>query len=149
MKPIAVCLLATAALLLVSSKISRADEFTQVQNNPKTYWVPAPSDQGQAQGQSQAQAQAPAQSEPVDPKSINQPPPQGYASAPPQGYYYGPPPGYYPPPGYVVAPPPPGYYYGPRPYYYGPPVAAGYYGGPHGSRVFIGIPGLFLGFHFH
>ena len=137
-------LLATA-LLLALPQLTRADEFAQIQNSPNTYWVPAPAGQGQAQVQQSA-----------DPKAMQSPtgnPQQGYAAAPPPGYY-APGPGYYPPPGYVVAPPPPGYYGPPVAYYgpgryYGPPVAASYYSGPHGSRVFIGIPGLFLGFHIH
>jgi hypothetical protein len=141
MKPIAACLLATAALLLVSSQTTRADEFTQIQNSPNTYWVPAPADQDQAQALPPTPQPQPNQA-PAGPPPGNYPQP-GYAAAPP-------PYGYYPPPGYAVAAPPPGYYYGPRPYYYGPPpVAAAYYGGRYGSRVVIGIPGLFIGFHFH
>jgi len=123
MKSITACLLA-AVLLLALPQATHADQFSQIQNSPNTYWVPPPANQGQTQGQ-------PAYPQP------------GYATAPPSGYY--------PPPGYVASmPPPPGYYYGPRPYYYGPPpIAAGYYGGPHGSRVVIGIPGLFFAFHIH
>jgi hypothetical protein len=61
--------LAVLALLLVSSVAGRADQFSQIQNSPYTYWVPAPT-----------------------------PPPPGYVAGPPQPYYYGPGPYYYGPP---------------------------------------------------
>jgi hypothetical protein len=118
------CLFA-ATLLLALPQISRADgdQFTQIQNNPNTYWVLAPAGQ------------------PAPPQS-------GYAPTPgPYAYYYS-------QPGCVAGPAP--YYYGPPrayygapPAYYGPPVALGYYGGRYGSRVVVGLPGLFFGFHFH
>ena len=126
-----------AALLLALPQLSHADQFTQIQNGPNTYWVPTA---------------------PTDPKDIAQNPSPARQPAPPQtGYVTGPGPyGYPPPPAYVVAHgpyygPPPGYYYPPPPaaYYGPPPVAVGYYGGHYGSRVVVGIPGLFLGFHFH
>ncbi len=136
-KRIITCLFA-AALLLALPQISCADQFTQIQNSPNTYWVPAPA--GQA---------------PSDPKDIVHNP-QGNPAPPPPYYAAGPGPyAYYPQPGYVAGPapyyygPPPGYY-APRPVYYGPPpVSVGYYGGHYGSNVVVGIPGLFFGFHFH
>jgi len=142
-KRITACLSA-AALLLALPVIGHADQFTQVQNNPNTYWVPSGQGQGQAQN---------------DPKDVVQAPPAPNNGAPPPpSYYYAPRPGpyvYYPP-GYVAGPAP--YYYGPPPRYYAPPpaayygpppVAVGYYGGHYGSRVVVGIPGLFFGFHIH
>jgi hypothetical protein len=78
MKKRLVCLLPALALLLGSSLAGRADQFTQIQNNPNTYWVPAPT-----------------------------PPPPGYMAGPPPPYYYGPPPpGYYgpPPPPVIIIP---------------------------------------------
>ena len=53
-------------LLLASSGAGRADQFSQLENNPNIYWVPAPT------------------------------PPPAYAyGGPPPPYYYGPPPAYY------------------------------------------------------
>jgi hypothetical protein len=75
MKKRFVCLLPALALLFVSSVAARADQFSQIQNCPFTYWVPAPT-----------------------------PPPPGYMAGPPPPYYYGPPPpAYYsgPPPPFV------------------------------------------------
>jgi hypothetical protein len=43
MKKHFVWLLPTLVLLLVSSVTGRADQFTDIQNSPYTYWVPAPS----------------------------------------------------------------------------------------------------------
>lgn len=63
MKKQSVCLLAAFALLLVSSVAGQADPFSELQNNPNIYWVPAPT-----------------------------PPPPGYVAGPPPPYYYGPPP---------------------------------------------------------
>jgi hypothetical protein len=80
MKKRLVCLLPALALLLGSSVAGRADQFTQIQNNPNTYWVPAPTPT---------------------------PPPPGYMAGPPPPYYYGPPPpGYYgpPPPPVIIIP---------------------------------------------
>jgi hypothetical protein len=76
MKKHFICLLPALALLFASSLAGRADQFTQIQNSPYTYWVPAPT-----------------------------PPPPGYVAGPPPYYYgpYGPPPGYYGPP---PSPPP-------------------------------------------
>jgi len=73
MKKRFVCLLPALALLFVSSVAARADQFSQIQNCPFTYWVPAPT-----------------------------PRPPGYMAGPPPPYY-GPPPGYYsgPPPPFV------------------------------------------------
>ena len=69
-------LLPVLALLAASSLAARADQFSDIQNDPNTYWVPSPT-----------------------------PPPAGYVSAPPP-QYYGPPPGYYaPPPPAVYGPP--------------------------------------------
>jgi hypothetical protein len=42
MKKRFVCLLPALALLLASSVAGRADQFSQIQNCPFTYWVPAP-----------------------------------------------------------------------------------------------------------
>ena len=42
MKKLFVCLLPALALLLVSSGAGRADQFSDIQNSPYTYWVPAP-----------------------------------------------------------------------------------------------------------
>jgi len=61
MKKLFVCLLPALALLLVSSGAGRADQFSDIQNSPYTYWVPAP------------------------------PLPPGYVAAPPPAYYYHPP----------------------------------------------------------
>jgi hypothetical protein len=74
MKKRFVCLLPALALLLASSVAGYADPFSQIQNCPFTYWVPAPT-----------------------------PPPPGYVAGPPPSYYYGPSPGYYagPPPPFV------------------------------------------------
>jgi len=63
MKKRFVCLLPALALLFASSLAGRADQFSQLQNNPNIYWVPAPT-----------------------------PPPPGYVAGPPPPYYYGPPP---------------------------------------------------------
>ncbi len=123
-KPIIACLFA-AALLLALPQISHADQFTQIQNSPNTYWVPAPA------GQGQAQAPNPQSGSGAGPYAYY--PQPGYVAGPPP-YYYGPPAGYYAPPAA---------YYGP------PPVSIGYYGGHYGSHVVVGIPGLFFGFHFH
>jgi len=71
MKKHFVCLLPALALLSASTVAGRADQFSQIQNCPYTYWVPAPT------------------------------PPPGYVAGPPPPYYYWPPPpGYYssPPP---------------------------------------------------
>ena len=70
MKKLFVCLLPALVLLLASSLAGRADQFSQIENSPNTYWVPAPT-----------------------------PPPPNYMAGPPS-YYYGPPPAYYyaPPP---------------------------------------------------
>jgi hypothetical protein len=78
MKKQSVCLLAALALLLVSSVAGQADSFSQLQNNPNIYWVPAPT-----------------------------PPPPGYVAGPPPPYGPPPPPGYYgpPPPPVVIVPP--------------------------------------------
>jgi hypothetical protein len=74
MKKRFICLLSALALLLVLSSVGRADQFSQIQNSPATYWVPAPT-----------------------PRYAGAPGP-----AYPAYYgYYGPPPGYYyaaPPP---------------------------------------------------
>jgi hypothetical protein len=74
MKKLFVCLLPALALLLASSTAGRADQFSQIQNCPFTYWVPAPT-----------------------------PPPPGYAAGPPPSYYGPPPPAYYggPPPPFI------------------------------------------------
>jgi hypothetical protein len=70
MKKPCACLLPALALLLLFPFAGRADPFSQIENSPYTYWVPAPT-----------------------------PPPPGYMAGPPQGYYGGPPPpGYYGPP---------------------------------------------------
>jgi hypothetical protein len=72
------CLLPALALLLIFPLAGRADQFSQIEQSPYTYWVPAPT-----------------------------PPPPGYMAGPPQAYYGGPPPpGYYgpPPPPVVVVP---------------------------------------------
>lgn len=62
-----VSILASLALLSISTMASRADEFSRIANCPETYWVPAQT-----------------------------PPPPGYYGSAPQPYYYGPPPpGYY------------------------------------------------------
>jgi hypothetical protein len=120
-KRIVLSLLATA-LLLALPQLSRADQFSQIQNSPNTYWVPAPA---------------------------------GQPANPPAGYVAGPGPYAYPQPVYVAGPAPyyygpPRGYYAPPPAYYGPPpVTVGYYGGHYGSRVVVGIPGLFFGFHIH
>jgi len=63
MKKLFVCLLPALALLFLSSVAGRADQFSQIENSPYTYWVPAPT-----------------------------PPPLGYVAGPPPPYYYGPPP---------------------------------------------------------
>lgn len=64
MKRFFVCILPILALLLVFSMMAgRADEFTQIANNPNIYWVPAPT-----------------------------PPPPGYVAGYPPPYYYNPPP---------------------------------------------------------
>jgi hypothetical protein len=71
MKKLLVCLLPALVLLLAATCSSRADQFTEIQNNPDTYWVPAP------------------------PGSAAPGPPPGYYGAyygPPPPYYYGPPP---------------------------------------------------------
>jgi len=70
MKKRLVCLLPALALLFVSSVAAHADQFSEIQSCPFTYWVPAPT-----------------------------PPPPGYVAGPPPPNYYGPPlPGYYAPP---------------------------------------------------
>ena len=72
MKKLCVCLLPALVLLLASSVAGRADQFSQIENSPNTYWVPAPT-----------------------------PPPPAYAyQGGPPPYYYGPPPPpyYYAPP---------------------------------------------------
>jgi hypothetical protein len=70
------------ALLMASTLAGRADSFSAIENNPSTYWVPAPT-----------------------------PPPPGYAQQPGPGPYYGSPysngPYGPPPPGYYYGPPPP------------------------------------------
>ena len=42
MKKILICVLPALVLLLASSLTGRADQFTDIQNSPNTYWVPAP-----------------------------------------------------------------------------------------------------------
>jgi hypothetical protein len=69
MKKRFVCLLPALALLLASSVAGRADQFSQIQNCPFTYWVPAPTPPGYMAG-----------------------PPPSYYYGPPPGYYAGPPP---------------------------------------------------------
>jgi len=71
MKKQIVSLLALGALLLVSSVASRADQFSDIQNSPYTYWVPAP--------------------RPGTAYSLYYYPPPGYVAGPPPPYYYGPP----------------------------------------------------------
>jgi hypothetical protein len=74
MKKLFVCLLPALALLFASSIAGRADQFSQIQNCPYTYWVPAPT------------------------------PPPVYVAGSPPPYYGPPPPGYYggpPPPPFV------------------------------------------------
>lgn len=74
MKKLFVCLLPALALLFASSIAGRADQFSQIQNCPYTYWVPAPT------------------------------PPPAYVAGSPPPYYGPPPPGYYggpPPPPFV------------------------------------------------
>ena len=63
MKTRLACILPVLALLFVSSLSGRADQFSDIANNPNTYWVPAPT-----------------------------PLPGYYAGPPPPYYYYGPPP---------------------------------------------------------
>ena len=78
MNKLFVSMLVALALLSLSTLVSRADEFSRLENSPATYWVPVPT-----------------------------PPPPGYVAGGPQPYYYGqpPPPGYYgPPPPVVVVP---------------------------------------------
>jgi len=66
MKKRFVCLLPALALLFASSVAGRADQFSEIQNCPFTYWVPAP---GYVAG-----------------------PPPSYYYGPPPPVYYGPPP---------------------------------------------------------
>ena len=68
MKKLFVCLLPALALLFVSSLTGRADQFTDIENSPNTYWVPPPP--GYVAGP---------------------PPPPYYYGPPPPGYYYRPP----------------------------------------------------------
>jgi len=63
MKKRFVCLLPALALLFVSSLAGRADQFSQIQNCPFTYWVPAPT--------------------PPSPSYYYGPPPPGYYGPPP------------------------------------------------------------------
>jgi hypothetical protein len=69
MKKCFICFLPLFVLFLASSIAGHADTFSEIQNSPHTYWVPAPT-----------------------------PPPPGYVAGPyyyappPPGYYYGPPP---------------------------------------------------------
>ena len=66
MKKLLVCLLPALALLFVSSVAGRADQFSDIQNSPATYWVPPP------------------------PGYVAGPPP--YYFGPPPPVFYGPPP---------------------------------------------------------
>jgi len=63
-----ICLLPALALFFASSLAGRADQFSEIQNCPFTYWVPAPT--------------------PLPPGYVAGP----YYYGPPPGYY-GPPPG--------------------------------------------------------
>ena len=69
MKKRFVCLLPALALLFVSSVAGQADQFSEIQNCPFTYWVPAPASPGYVAG-----------------------PPPYYYGPPPPGYYGPPPP---------------------------------------------------------
>ncbi len=69
MKKSLVCLVPALALLVASSPAGRADQFTQIQDCPYTYWVPAPT-----------------------PGYAAAPPPPYYYGPPPPGYYSSPPP---------------------------------------------------------
>ncbi len=65
-------LLVALALLLAFAATTRADEFSAIENNPNTYWVPAPNGYVVA--------------------------PAPYYYGPPPVYYYAPPPPPLPPP---------------------------------------------------
>jgi len=84
------CLLALGALLLLSSAAARADQFSDIQNCPFTYWVPT-----QTPGTAYSPYYTPSYY-----------PPPGYAAGPPPPYYY------YGPPPYAYGPRV--YYGGPR-----------------------------------
>ncbi len=71
-------LLSALALLVLFTGAARADQFSQIQNSPQTYWVPAPTP---------GYAGAPYSGAYYG----------GYYAGPP-GYYYGPPPAPPPPP---------------------------------------------------
>ncbi|MEI9999347.1 MAG: hypothetical protein WDO13_09345 [Verrucomicrobiota bacterium] len=74
------CLFAALGLLLACSVAARADDFSDIQKCPYTYWVPPPAAYGQ-------------------------PPPGAYGYyGPPPGYYAPPPPPPAPPPPVVVLP---------------------------------------------
>lgn len=66
MKTLFLSLVPAVVLLLATAATGRADQFTDIQNSPHTYWVPAP------------------------PGYVAAPPPYYYGPPP---YYYGPPPG--------------------------------------------------------
>jgi len=72
MKKLFVCLLPALALLFASSVAGRADQFSQIENNPNTYWVPAPT--------------------PPPAYAYQGGPPPYYYGSPPPPYYYAPPP---------------------------------------------------------
>jgi hypothetical protein len=62
------CLAAALVLLFAFNAAGRADEFSDIEKSPNTYWVPAPSGYGATPG------------------------PYPYYGGPPPVYYYGPPP---------------------------------------------------------
>jgi hypothetical protein len=64
-------LMAALALFAAFAATARADEFSDLANSPRAYWVPA---------------------------SVTYAPPPGYYGGPPPGYYGNPPPYYYAPP---------------------------------------------------
>jgi hypothetical protein len=67
MKPFSLC--AALVLLLACAATGHADQFSDIANNPNTYWVPPPNGYVAAPG------------------------PYGYyGGPPPPAYYYGPPP---------------------------------------------------------
>jgi hypothetical protein len=82
MKKHFVWFLAAFVLLAVSTIASRADQFSDIENSPYTYWVP------------------PA------PGYVNAPPPPYYYGGPPPPGYYG------PAPGPVIVVPPPRFFFG-------------------------------------
>ena len=69
-------LCAALVLLLAFAATGRADEFSDIQNNPHTYWAPAPNVYGGA------------------------PDPYSYYGSPPPVIFYGPPPP--PPPAFFI-----------------------------------------------